>query len=69
MLAQKGESAEREIATAQQAFQTLGGGRVTNTIIQLPEVDTPHFLVVVEKVGETPATYPRKPGMPGKRPL
>ncbi len=69
MLAQKGESAERETASAQQAFQTLGGGNITTEVIQLPEVETPHFLVVVEKIGETPASYPRKPGMPGKRPL
>lgn len=69
MLAQKGESAEREIRTAQQAFRMLGGSNITNKAIQLPEMDTLHFLVVVEKVGETPANYPRRPGMPGKRPL
>jgi 16S rRNA (guanine527-N7)-methyltransferase len=69
MLAQKGESAERETETAQNAFQTLGGGSATIQDIQLPEVETPHYLVVVDKIGTTPANYPRKPGMPGKRPL
>jgi len=69
MLAQKGESAEHETIIAQQAFQTLGGGNATIQSIQLPEMEMPHYLVVVEKVGETPAKFPRRPGMPGKRPL
>ena len=69
MLAQKGKSAAQETEAAQNAFQTLGGGGATIQEIQLPEVETPHYLVVVEKIGVTPATYPRKPGMPGKRPL
>lgn len=69
MLAQKGESAERETATAQQAFQILGGGSPTSQAVQLPETEAAHFLVVVKKIGETPALYPRKPGLPGKRPL
>jgi hypothetical protein len=29
----------------------------------------PRQLVVVEKVCQTPARYPRRPGMPAKRPL
>lgn len=69
MLAQKGESAEREIGTAQQAFQILGGGTPVNQAVELPETEASHFLVVIEKIRETPAKYPRKPGMPGKRPL
>lgn len=69
MLAQKGESAARETEAAQNALQTLGGGSSTIHPIQLPEVETLHYLVVIDKIGETPANYPRKPGMPGKRPL
>ena len=69
MLAQKGDSAERETASAQNAFQILGGGGATIQSVQLPETEMPHYLVVVEKVSETPTTYPRRPGMPGKRPL
>ena len=69
MLAQKGENAKQETAVAQQAIQTLGGGSATIQTIQLPEVENSHFLVVVEKIVDTPAKYPRRPGMPGKRPL
>jgi 16S rRNA (guanine527-N7)-methyltransferase len=69
MLAQKGDSAAREMGTAQQAFQILGGDSPTSQAVQLPETEGLHFLVVVRKIGETPAKYPRKPGMPGKRPL
>lgn len=69
MLAQKGGSAARETETAQHAFQILGGGTASIHSIQLPETEAPHYLVVVEKVEETSTTYPRRPGMPGKRPL
>jgi 16S rRNA (guanine527-N7)-methyltransferase len=27
------------------------------------------YLVVIEKVSPTPALYPRRPGMPAKRPI
>lgn len=69
MLAQKGESAERETAVAQTALQTLGGGQARLQTITLPETTTAHVLVVVEKIAETPPSFPRRPGMPAKRPL
>jgi 16S rRNA (guanine527-N7)-methyltransferase len=69
MLAQKGENAEKETRAAQNAIQILGGGDVTSHSVQLPEMEMPHFLVVIEKKGETPDKFPRRPGMPGKRPL
>ena len=69
MLAQKGDSAEEELQAAQNAIKMLGGGNATIQSAHLPELETPHYFVVVEKIGETPAKYPRRPGMPGKRPL
>lgn len=69
MLAQKGESAEAETAAAHTAITTLGGGEAVLQAVTLPETPAPHFLVVVEKTAETPAHYPRRPGMPAKRPL
>ncbi len=69
LLAQKGENAEKETAVARQSLRLLGGGSPTFEAIQLPEVENTHYLVVVEKMRETPASYPRKPGIPAKRPL
>lgn len=69
LLAQKGESATTEVAEAAHALAELGGGAVTLTTFQLPETDEAHTLVVVEKIRPTPDRYPRRPGMPAKRPL
>jgi 16S rRNA (guanine527-N7)-methyltransferase len=69
LLAQKGERAADEVAAAQQAIATLGGGPPVLHPVQLPQRDEPSYLVVVEKLAETPAKYPRRVGVPGKRPL
>ncbi|HHH82900.1 MAG TPA: 16S rRNA (guanine(527)-N(7))-methyltransferase RsmG, partial [Chloroflexi bacterium] len=29
----------------------------------------PRYLIMVEKTAATPEKYPRRPGLPGKRPL
>jgi len=69
MLAQKGAGAEAETALADTAIRTLGGGTPQFTPVHLPGRETPHFLVVVPKVKATPDAYPRRAGVPGKRPL
>jgi 16S rRNA (guanine527-N7)-methyltransferase len=68
-LAQKGDSARTESAAATQVAAILGGGEVTITPIYLPETDQAHNLVVIPKIRPTPAHYPRRPGIPAKRPL
>ncbi len=69
MLAQKGATAAVESAESQSAITRLGGGQPTLTEINLPQHDKPHFLVVIKKIADTPAAYPRKIGRPAKRPL
>ncbi len=69
MLAQKGESASQELEQAVDAIELLGGGEVTVTEIELPGVENRHYLVVVEKIRPTPEKYPRRVGVPGKRPI
>lgn len=68
-LAMKGQDARDEAAGAAQAIATLGGGAPTFHAVQIPGQDETYCLVVIEKVGETPSDYPRRPGRPGKRPL
>jgi 16S rRNA (guanine527-N7)-methyltransferase len=69
ILAQKGETAPAETEAAAKAIQTLGGGPPQLYAIQLPQRDEQHYLVAIEKIKETPPTYPRRPGMATKRPL
>jgi 16S rRNA (guanine527-N7)-methyltransferase len=68
-LAQKGENAPSETAAAASAIATLGGAPPELHAIQLPDVVETHYLVVIKKTAETPAFYPRRPGIPAKRPL
>ncbi|MBX3049681.1 MAG: 16S rRNA (guanine(527)-N(7))-methyltransferase RsmG [Anaerolineales bacterium] len=69
MLAQKGREAAAELSAAQEAIRLLGGGPAQLLPAEVPGLDEERWLIVVEKVAETPAKYPRRPGMPSKRPL
>ncbi|CAG0956903.1 Ribosomal RNA small subunit methyltransferase G [Anaerolineae bacterium] len=68
-VALKGESAAAEVASAEQAFRILGG-RLTQLVpIELPGVAETHYLVIIQKTAATPLNYPRRPGLPSKKPL
>lgn len=69
VLAQKGESAVQEVADAVQALERLGGQVHSLQPVQLPGREQPHYLVVVTKQFDTPDRYPRRVGIPAKRPL
>lgn len=68
-IAQKGETGPAEVQAAETALGILGG-RIGQLIrVELPGVVESRYLVLIEKVAATPAAYPRRPGMPTKRPL
>lgn len=68
-IAMKGETAEEEAQAAQHALAVLGG-RVQDIVkVLLPGVADHHYLVVIEKIAPTPSAYPRKPGIPTRKPL
>ena len=69
MVAMKGESAAVETSAAQDALRLLGGELRRLIPIELPEVEETHYLVLVEKVAASPAHYPRRPGVPRRKPL
>jgi 16S rRNA (guanine527-N7)-methyltransferase len=69
MLAQKGESAAEELAAAGPAIAALGGGASQIVPVHLPETEATHYLVVIDKARPTDPRYPRRAGMPAKRPL
>ena len=68
-LAMKGESGPAEVQTAEHAIQILGG-RIQQLIpVTLPGVEDERYLVIIEKTAATPERYPRRVGIPAKRPL
>jgi 16S rRNA (guanine527-N7)-methyltransferase len=69
VLAQKGEGAPAEVQRGEWAIQQLGG-RVRRLVpIELRGLAETRYLVILDKVAVTPPQYPRRPGMPNKRPL
>lgn len=69
VIAQKGEDPGAEVETAHIAIATLGGQVQEITPVLVPGLEGARHLVVLEKVSSTPAKYPRRPGIPAKRPL
>ena len=69
MLAQKGESGPAEVHAAENAMGILGGHVRQVIPVTLPGVVEERYLVLADKVGATPPKYPRKAGIPSKRPL
>jgi 16S rRNA (guanine527-N7)-methyltransferase len=68
-VAQKGVRVEGEVEAAREAIEILGGELKELTEVFLPGLEAPRHLVVVQKVAPTPQKYPRRPGIPAKRPL
>jgi 16S rRNA (guanine527-N7)-methyltransferase len=69
VLAMKGESGPAETHTADHALSILGGHLRQLTQVTLPGVVEERYLIVVDKVAATPDKYPRRVGIPAKRPL
>lgn len=64
----KGSSYRQEIAEARMALEILGG-RVEEIYLYNILPGSERAIVAVRKVHPTPPQYPRKVGVPGKRPL
>ena len=68
LLALKASNAPEELEEAKNALNLLFSKVENNLQYELPNGD-PRYITVVEKKKETPNEYPRKAGMPNKRPL
>jgi len=68
-LAMKGENGPAEVQTAQTGIQLLGGQVKQLIPVTLPGVEEERYLVVIEKIAATPDKFPRRVGIPVKRPL
>jgi 16S rRNA (guanine527-N7)-methyltransferase len=68
-IAQKGETAPAEAHSAAVALEVLGGELEEVIPVELPSVTETRHLVIVRKSAAISEQYPRRVGVPGKRPL
>jgi 16S rRNA (guanine527-N7)-methyltransferase len=69
VIAQKGEAGAAEAWSAGRSIAILGGELARVMPVELAGLPEDRSLVVIEKVSPTPVNYPRRPGIPSKRPL
>lgn len=71
VVAMKGQMGTEERAEGERALGALGGRvREEMRVHYLPEIEeAERRLILLEKVGETPDTYPRRTGTPSRNPL
>lgn len=68
ILLPKGSRLDDELRDAENAMKTFGC-QVIDVIPMRPEISTLTKLLAMEKVSSTPGKYPRRTGLPGKRPV
>jgi 16S rRNA (guanine527-N7)-methyltransferase len=68
-VAQKKGDIGDEVGNATRAIDIMRGRLREIKPIALPEFADKRFLVVIDKLSPTPPKYPRRPGIPAKRPL
>ncbi len=69
VIAYKTRSAEDEVLEAENAIATMGGTLSELVAARVPGIDDDRLLVVMKKTAHSPDKYPRRPGLPGKRPV
>lgn len=68
-VALKGPKGKEELKRAKVAVKKLGGKLVSNQEVLLPEVNEVRMITLIKKVEKTQKKYPRKAGLPSKKPL
>jgi 16S rRNA (guanine527-N7)-methyltransferase len=68
-VAMKGPDVGEEIAGAMDAVEVVGGRVARLVSVALPSGYGGRTLSVINKERRTPGRYPRRPGIPGKRPI
>ena len=69
VLAQKGETGPSEAQSCERAARILGGHIRRLIPISLAGVVEERYLIVIDKVAATPSNYPRRVGVPAKKPI
>ena len=65
----KGSNIEEELNNSKNALKLLGGRIEKVEELVLPNSDIKRNIIVIEKEGRTPNKYPRKAGIPTKKPI
>lgn len=68
-IAQKKGEIDPEVRQASKAIELLGGRLGEIKKVPLSEFADERCLIIIEKIASTPRQYPRRPGIPEKRPL
>ena len=65
----KSLKADQEVKDSEKAVHLLGGEIEHISHLKLAGTDEERNLIVIRKTGDTPKKYPRKSGMPSKKPI
>jgi len=68
-IAQKGRSYKQETEKSLKTVRVLGGELIGVENVRIPFINQERYLLVIKKIKDTPSKYPRKEGLPQKRPL
>ena len=68
-IAQKKGDIDKEIEQSKKAIEVMGGKLHRIYKVELKEFNDNRSLVIIDKIKATPVEYPRRPGIPGKRPI
>ncbi len=69
VIAPKKGEIHQEVEEALKAIDTLGGNLREVKRILLDDLADDRYLVIIDKIAPTPDKYPRRPGIPEKRPI
>ncbi|WP_027460133.1 16S rRNA (guanine(527)-N(7))-methyltransferase RsmG [Deinococcus murrayi] len=69
LVAQKGSLSAEELESGSRAAAEVGGAIRTVDAFALPVLGEARTLVVIEKIAPTPERYPRREGLPARKPL
>lgn len=68
-IAQKSRGLDKEIGEGRMAAKAVGGQIEEVREVKVPFLEAKRYLVLVKKISPSPKKYPRRPGIPAKRPL
>lgn len=69
LIAQKKGDIAAEVAGAEKAIKLMGGTPPQLKKVELEALPDERYLIIVDKIEDTPEKYPRRAGIPAKRPI
>lgn len=69
LIAQKSATVDKDWEEGENAVKITGGKLIEIKPVTVPFLDAKRVLVIIEKITKTPEIYPRRAGIPQKRPI